>query len=124
LGASVIEKHFTLSNHLPGPDHGYAVEPAELASLVQAVREVEQSLGDGSKMRQSLEKELHGFARRFLYASRLIKKGERLTADNVSVLRKGRLPAGLEPREWDRVLGRAATRDIPDGSPIEATDCN
>ena len=117
LGANVIEKHFTLSNSLPGPDHGYAIEPSELAILVQAVRKVEQSLGNGAKLCQPLEKELHGFARRFLYASRSIKKGERLTADNVAVLRKGRLPAGLEPKEWDRVLGRTARRDITTGEP-------
>jgi N-acetylneuraminate synthase len=123
LGAHVIEKHLTLSNQLPGPDHGYAVEPAEFKAMVEAVRKVEQALGDGRKMPQSVEAELHKFARRSIYAIRSIKKGEPLTADNVAVLRSGKLKAGLEPRYWDQVAGRSARRDIAEGSPIEANDC-
>lgn len=123
LGATVIEKHLTLSNRLPGPDHGYAVEPAEFKAMVDAVRKAEQALGDGLKVMQKVEGELYTFARRYLYASRPIKKGERLTANNIAVLRKGQLKAGLEPRYWDDVLGRVVTRDIAEGSPIEADDC-
>jgi N-acetylneuraminate synthase len=123
LGANVIEKHLTLSNRLPGPDHGYAVEPAEFKAMVDAVRKAEQALGDGLKVMQKVEGELHTFARRYLYAIRSIKKGERLTASNVAVLRKGKLKAGLEPRYWDEAIGRVVTRDIAEGSPIEADDC-
>jgi len=123
LGANVLEKHFTLSNRLPGPDHGYAVEPDELATMVTAVRNAEQALGDGIKVTQSVEQELHQFARRSIYAIRSIKKGEALTADNVAVLRRGRLKTGLDPRYWSQVLGRKANREIPKGSPIEAGDC-
>lgn len=123
LGAAVLEKHLTLSNHLPGPDHAYAVEPAEFATMVTAVRNAEQALGDGTKVAQSVEQELHQFARRSIYAVRPIKKGETLTADNVAVLRHGGLKAGLDPKCWNQVLGRRASREITEGSPIEADDC-
>jgi N-acetylneuraminate synthase len=123
LGANVIEKHLTLSNNLPGPDHAYALEPAEFATMVAAVRNVEQALGNGIKVMQSVEQELRQFARRSIYAVRSIKKGEVLTADNVSVLRHGNLRVGLDPKYWNQVLGRKVSRDIPEGSPLEADDC-
>jgi N-acetylneuraminate synthase len=123
LGANVIEKHFTLSNRLPGPDHAYALEPVEFATMVAAVRNVEQALGNGIKVMQSVERELRQFARRSIYAVCSIKKGEMLTADNVAVLRHGTLRVGVDPKYWNQVLGRKANRDIPEGSPIEANDC-
>ena len=123
LGANVIEKHFTLSNRLPGPDHGYAVEPDELAAMVAAVRKLEQVLGDGEKVRQSIEHDLHAFARRYIYATSKLRKGETFTNNNLGVLRRGQLPAGLEPRRWDSVIGRKAARDIDEGSPIGEDDC-
>lgn len=123
LGASVIEKHLTLSNRLPGPDHAYAVEPHEFASMVAAIRNVEQALGDGKKVSHSVEEELRKFARRSIYAIRPIKKGERFTSNNVAVLRCGKLTPGLEPKYWEEVLGQTARKDIMEGSAIEATDC-
>ena len=123
LGATVLEKHLTLSNHLPGPDHAYAVEPAEFAAMVTAVRSAEQALGNGIKVTHSVERELHKFARRSIYAIRSIKKGETFTVDNVAVLRGGKLATGLEPKYWDQILGRKAHRDIAEGSSIEAGDC-
>lgn len=123
LGASVIEKHFTLSNRLPGPDHTYAVEPKELAEMVAAIRKVEQALGDGIKVRHPVEHELHGFARRSIYSIQPIKKGERFTTANVAVLRRGKLPPGLDPEHWMRVLGREAAQDIKEGNPIREGDC-
>jgi sialic acid synthase SpsE len=123
LGANVIEKHLTLSNNLPGPDHAYALEPAEFDTMVAAVRNAEQALGNGVKVMQSVEQELRQFARRSIYAVRSIKKGEVLTADNVAVLRHGNLRVGLDPKYWNQVLGRKVSREIPEGSPIEAGDC-
>jgi N-acetylneuraminate synthase len=123
LGANVIEKHFTLSNRLPGPDHGYAVEPDELAAMVVAVRKLEQVLGNGEKVRQSVERDLHAFARRYIYATKAIRKSEIFTNNNLGVLRRGQLPVGLEPRQWDSVIGRKAARDIEEGSPIAEDDC-
>jgi len=123
LGANVIEKHFTLSNRLPGPDHGYAIEPSELAAMVAAVRKLEQVLGNGEKVRQSVERDLHEFARRYIYSTKTIRKGDTFTRDNLAVLRRGQLASGLEPRHWDNVIGRKATRDIGEGSPIAEDDC-
>jgi sialic acid synthase SpsE len=122
LGASVIEKHYTLSNRLPGPDHAFAVEPRELAEMVRRVREVEQALGTGAKEPHAVEAELRQFARRAIFSTRPIAADEVLTVDNVAVLRAGKLEHGLEPACFPDVLGRRARRDIPAESPIRAAD--
>lgn len=113
LGACMIEKHFTLSNHLPGPDHCFAVEPGELAELVRRVRQVEQVLGNGVKKTSAVEVELHAFARRSIFAIRDIRVGERLGMDNVAVLRCGKLGFGLSPEALEQVMGRTAVKPIP-----------
>ena len=112
LGACLIEKHFTLSNHLPGPDHAFAIEPHELRVLVQRVREAEQALGHGRKETLPEEEELRAFARRSIFALRRIGPGEPLSSENVAVLRCGKLGFGLPPEALDRVLGRKAARAI------------
>lgn len=118
LGAVVIEKHFTLSNRLPGPDHPFAVEPRELAELVRRVREVEAARGTGGKVVQPVEEELRRFARRSVFATRRIDAGERLTQENTAVLRCGKLGYGLHPAEHPHALGRAARRVIERDTPI------
>lgn len=122
LGACVIEKHFTLSNQLPGPDHAFAIEPHELAQLVSSVRTAEEMLGHGRKEMLPVEAELHSFARRSIFTTRVIRAGEALTRDNVAVLRCGKLGSGLPPEEFDRVLGKVADRDIPSDALIRLTD--
>jgi N-acetylneuraminate synthase len=112
LGACLIEKHFTLSNRLPGPDHAFAVEPAELHMLVRCVREAEQTLGHGRKETLPEEQELREFGRRSIFARRDIQAGERLSTESVAVLRCGKLGFGLLPEALDRVLGRTAVRPI------------
>jgi N-acetylneuraminate synthase len=112
LGACVIEKHYTLSNRLPGPDHQFAVEPHELRALVAGVRLAEQMLGHGRKETLPAEAELHAFARRSVFTTRPIRAGERLDAGNVAVLRTGKLGTGLPPEAYDRLLGRTAARDL------------
>jgi N-acetylneuraminate synthase len=112
LGACLIEKHFTLSNRLPGPDHEFAVEPHELRALVQRVREAEQALGHGRKETLPEEEELRAFARRSIFALRAIGPGERLTRENVAVLRCGKLGFGLPPEALERVIGRTTARAI------------
>jgi N-acetylneuraminate synthase len=121
LGACVIEKHFTLSNRMPGPDQRFAVEPHELARLVQSVREAEAVLGTGDKKVLPIEDELRQFALRSVFAVRPIGAGETFTADNVRVLRNGANAPGLPPRAYARVLGRRATRAIVADAPITAT---
>lgn len=113
VGANLLEKHFTLSNELPGVDHRFAVEPGELRTMVQKLRETEHALGGADKAVHPVEEELRAFARRSVFAVRDIKTGELLTRENVAVLRCGKLPAGLPPREFDGVLGKRARRDIP-----------
>jgi sialic acid synthase SpsE len=112
LGACVIEKHFTLSNLLPGPDHAFAVEPVELRMLVQRVRDAEQALGHGRKETLPEEEELRAFARRSIFAARDIRPGEPLTRENVAVLRCGKLGFGLPPEALESVMGRTTARAI------------
>ncbi len=112
VGANLVEKHFTLSNELPGVDHRFAVEPAELRLMVQKIRETERVLGSGHKVVHPAEDELRAFARRSVFAVCDIKAGEALTRENIAVLRCGRLKAGLQPRHFDELLGKPARRDI------------
>jgi N-acetylneuraminate synthase len=122
VGAHLIEKHFTLSNHLPGPDHRFALEPKELTLMVQKIREVEKVLGNGEKRMHPVEKELREFARRSIFATRDIPPGQPLTRENVAVLRCGRLPFGLAPKEFPHLLGRTARRLIETGGTIRWED--
>jgi len=118
LGAVVIEKHFTLSNRLPGPDQKFAVEPEQLRELVGAVREAQAVLGTGAKEVLAVERELHGFARRSVFSVLAIGAGEVFTEDNIRVLRNGANAPGLAPEEYPRLVGKRAARDIPAGAAI------
>jgi N,N'-diacetyllegionaminate synthase len=109
LGASVIEKHLTLDRRMPGPDHQASLEPAELAALVAAVRNIERALGDGVKRPSASELANMAAARKSLVAARAISRGQPFTADNVAIKRPG---TGLSPMRLDEVLGRAAPRDF------------
>lgn len=122
VGANVIEKHFTLSNELPGPDHRFALEPAELRLMIQKVRETEKALGTGEKMMHPVEAELRGFARRSMFALRDIAEGEEFTRENIAVLRCGNLKPGLEPKRFHEILGKRALRNIPAESAIQSED--
>ncbi len=124
LGASVIEKHFTTDNNLPGPDHGFAILPYELKELVMSIHKLEQALGTGRKKVDDAEKELHSFARHFIYSTKPIKKGERFTRENIGVLRPGKKEHGLEPDHYEELLGRTAARDIGLQEPIREGDAD
>jgi N,N'-diacetyllegionaminate synthase len=112
LGASAIEKHFTLSNRLSGPDHVYALEGRELIEMVAAVRAAEKTLGSGIKEPLPEEMELRTFARRSILSTRMIAAGEPLTRENIAVLRCGNLGYGLHPREFPALIGRVARSAI------------
>jgi N,N'-diacetyllegionaminate synthase len=109
LGASVIEKHLTLDRRMPGPDHQASLEPAELAALVAAVRNIERALGDGVKRPSASELANMAAARKSLVAARAISRGQPFTPENVTVKRPG---TGLSPMRLDEVLGHAAPRDF------------
>jgi len=122
LGAVVIEKHFTLDNALPGPDHAFAIEPDELKRLVRAVRQTEVVLGSGRKDVDPVENELRHFARRSIFTTRAISKGEPFSRENVDVLRHGKLAPGLAPETLDRVLESVATHDIAAETSLQPGD--
>jgi len=122
LGACLIEKHFTLNNSLPGPDHAFAIEPHELKELVQRVREAERALGHGRKESLPEEQELRAFARRSIFAIRDIRVGERLGPENVAVLRCGKRGFGLPPDSLEKVMGRTASKPIPAEALIRMED--
>jgi N,N'-diacetyllegionaminate synthase len=112
-GACIIEKHFTLSRKLKGPDHAYALEPDELKQIVKAIREVEASLG--SPIKDMLPEEKEVARRESVTAAVNIPKGTRLIKDMLSVKR----PAfGIKPRFLDVVIGTKAKTDIEQGKPI------
>ncbi len=108
-GASVIEKHMTLSRMLPGVDHIASIEPAELRQMIAWIRDVESAIGDGAKAIRSSEKEHLQSMRKSLFSLRNIRAGEVLTLQNVGAKRPG---GGIMPTEIDRLLGRKAAVDI------------
>ncbi len=109
LGATVIEKHFTLDRNLPGPDHQASLEPAELAAMVTAIRHIEQALGDGIKRPSAGEAQNKPIARKSIVAACSIRAGEQFSAANLAIKRPG---TGLSPMRWDEVVGRRAPRDF------------
>ncbi len=109
LGASVIEKHFTLDKDMPGPDHRASLEPHELKAMVRAVRNIEKALGDGIKRPAPSEKKNRAAARKSIVASKDIKKGEILSEGVITAKRPG---TGISPMEWDMVIGKRADRDF------------
>ena len=115
-GARVIEKHFTLSRDLPGPDHKASLEPKELKEMVTMIRHAEEALGKTTKEVTGSERPNIEIARKSIVASKAIKKGEPLTEDNITVKRPGN---GISPMEWDKVIGTAAIRDFDYDSLIE-----
>lgn len=116
LGARVIEKHFTMSRSLPGPDHKASLEPSELREMISCIRHVEQALGSDKKTVSPSEKDNIVVARKSLVAARDIKKGEVFSYDNLMVKRPGN---GISPWDIDSVVGKVASRDFPYDSLIE-----
>lgn len=109
MGASVIEKHFTLDRNLPGPDHQASLEPEELKAMVAAIRNIELALGDGIKRPTPSETRNKPVARKSLVASQVIRSGEVFSAENITAKRPG---TGISPMRWDEVIGHTARRDF------------
>lgn len=107
LGASVIEKHFTLDRNMEGPDHKASLEPDELTAMVAAIRNIEQALGSPIKQPSPSEAKNKAIARKSIVAKTAIKKGEQLTEANLAVKRPG---TGISPMRWDEVLGSVAQK--------------
>jgi len=123
MGATIIEKHFTLDNRLPGPDHSFAITPDELGLMVQAIRKTEQALGSSEKTAQPAEEELRQFGQRAIQAVREIKIGDTLRVGvNIDILRSGKRQKGLHPKYSPEVEGKTATREIRLGDGITEGD--
>ena len=116
LGATVIEKHFTLDRKMEGPDHKASLEPDELAKMVSSIRNIERALGNGDKTPSPSEKKNITVARKSIVAAKNIKAGELLTEENVTVKRPG---TGISPMKWNEVLGTRAVRDFVEDELIE-----
>jgi N,N'-diacetyllegionaminate synthase len=109
MGATVIEKHFTLDCALPGPDHQASLEPNELKAMIKAIRNVEEAMGDGIKRPTPSEAKNKAVARKSIVASRAIRAGEIFGDDNLAAKRPG---TGISPMCWDDVVGRRANRNF------------
>jgi N-acetylneuraminate synthase len=107
-GAQIIEKHFTIDRALPGPDHKASLEPEELYQLVQQIRDVEQSLGDGIKKPSASELKNREVVRKSLIAAKTIKIGDLFTKENLTCKRPGN---GVSPFKYWQILGQVSTRD-------------
>lgn len=115
LGATVVEKHFVLDRNAGGVDAAFSLEPNELAQLVTETERVWQAMGQvvyGGSVNEQKAKQY----RRSIYVSKPIKQGDRFTGDNIRIVRPAH---GLQPKHWDRVLGKCATQDLPVGTPLD-----
>ena len=117
LGATVIEKHFTLDRNLPGPDHKASLEPDELKAMVKAIRNIELAISrTGIKKPSKSEYKNIVVARKSIVAAKHIQNGELFTKDNLTVKRPGN---GISPMRWDEVIGKKAKRNFQADELIE-----
>ncbi len=119
MGASIIEKHFTLDVNGEGPDHSSSMEPGDFARMVNGIRSVESALGDGIKAPRPSEIPNRSIGRRKIAASRKILSGARITEDDIIALRASK---GISVENAKNVLGRKTAHDIFQGQPITDDD--
>ena len=115
-GAVMIEKHLTLDRTLPGPDHAASLEPGEFRDLVAAIRAVELSIGSGIKEPTAAESANRTVARKSLVAACAVSKGQKFTAENITVKRPG---SGRTPMQYWSTIGMVANRDYGVGEPLD-----
>lgn len=108
LGATIIEKHFTLDRNMEGPDHKASLEPDELKQMVISIRNIEKAIGTGQKEPSASEKKNITIARKSIVAKKEIKAGEIFSPDNITVKRPG---TGISPMRWNEVIGTKAAKD-------------
>lgn len=116
MGATVIEKHFTLNRNMEGPDHKASLEPEELKAMVDGIRHIELALGNGNKTPSPSEKKNIAIARKSIVARKAIQRGTELTDENLTVKRPGN---GISPMKWFDVIGKKAIRDFEKDELIE-----
>jgi N,N'-diacetyllegionaminate synthase len=108
MGANVVEKHFTLSRNMEGPDHKASLEPHELKAMVKAIRNIEKALGSSEKKPSPSEMPNISVARKSIVAACKIEKGEIFTEINLTIKRPGN---GINPMQWDEIIGKIATKE-------------
>lgn len=108
MGAKIIEKHFTISRNLEGPDHKASLEPLELEQMIRSIRKVEKALGDGLKKPSPSELKNIPIARKSIVASKAIREGEKLSSDNITTKRPGK---GISPMNWYKLIGSKAKKN-------------
>ena len=116
MGATVIEKHFTLDRNLPGPDHRSSLEPDKLKAMVTAIRNIEKAMGDGVKKPSPSEIKNIPIARKSIVAIKPIKKGKRFSKNNLAVKRPG---TGISPMEWDNIINKRSNKAYEIDMPID-----
>ncbi len=108
MGATIIEKHFTLDKNMEGPDHKASLECKELAEMVRCIRNIERALGDGVKRATRSELKNIEVARKSIVAAKDIMRGEMYTEDNLTTKRPGN---GISPMKWNQIIGQMADKD-------------
>lgn len=108
LGATIVEKHFTLNRNMTGPDHKASLEPKELTKMIESIRNIEVAMGDGVKQITTSEIKNLAVIRKSIVAACKILVGEEFTPENITVKRPG---DGISPMYWDDILGRKSTRE-------------
>jgi N,N'-diacetyllegionaminate synthase len=108
MGATIIEKHFTLNKTMSGPDHKASLEPEELKAMVRAIRNIEIALGSHDKKPSPSEVVNKDIARKSIVANQIIKKGDLFSHNNISIKRPGN---GINPMLWDNIIGTRADKD-------------
>lgn len=116
LGADIIEKHFTLSHSMEGPDHKASLEPGELIQLVKAIRNIDKAMGKDIKEVTNSEKDNITIVRKSIVAKDRIRKGDIFTEQNLTAKRPGN---GISPMHWDELIGKQATRDYQEDELID-----
>jgi len=116
LGATIIEKHFTLNRNMEGPDHKASLEPHELAAMVESIRHIEKAIGTGDKTPSPSEIKNKAVARKSIVAKKRIEAGEIFTEEIITVKRPG---FGISPMRWNEVLGKKAIRAFDEDELIE-----
>lgn len=125
VGASIVEKHFTLDSSMQGPDHEFALEPEELEEMVDSIRKTEQVLGKGSLSPRPVEEGSASRARRGIFAARRIEAGDKVDDGAVQLLRPGRRDGnGLHPVHLDTILGGTVTETVEAGEAITEQHVN
>jgi sialic acid synthase SpsE len=121
LGADIIEKHFTLDKKMPGPDHSFSIQPNDLSNLISKSRLIEKILGHGTKTPSNSELNNIIAIRKSITSSKIIQHGDIFSFENLSLKRPG---TGLEPKYWNKIIGKKSKRVIQKDELIKSEDFN